>query len=50
VVYVNVNPMVAIILGAVLLAEKLTGIFVVGLVTVGAGVLFVNWPRRIESE
>ena len=49
-VYVNVNPMVAIILGAVLLAEKLTRVFVVGFVTVGVGVLFVNWPRRIESE
>jgi len=49
-VYVNVNPMVAIILGAVLLAEKLTGVFVFGLVTVGVGVLFVNWPRRIESD
>ena len=47
-VYVNVNPMVAIILGAVLLAEKLTGVFVVGFVTVVVGVLFVNWPRRIE--
>jgi len=49
-VYVNVNPMVAIILGAVLLAEKLTGVFVVGFVAVVVGVLFVNWPRRIESE
>jgi drug/metabolite transporter (DMT)-like permease len=42
--------MVAIILGAVLLTEKLTGVFVVGFVTVVIGVLFVNWPRRIESE
>ena len=49
-VYVNVNPMVAIILGAVLLAEKLTGIFVVGFVTVVVGVMFVNWPRKFESE
>jgi len=49
-VYVNVNPIVAIILGAVLLAEKLTGVFVVGFVAVVVGVLFVNWPRRIESE
>lgn len=49
-VYVNVNPMVAIILGAVLLAEKLTGVFVVGFVTVVVGVLFVNWPKRLESE
>ncbi len=49
-VYVNVNPMVAIILGAVLLAEKLTGVFVVGFVTVVVGVFLVNWPRRINSE
>ena len=49
-VYVNVNPLVAIILGALLLAEKLTGVFVVGFVAVVVGVLFVNWPRRIESE
>jgi drug/metabolite transporter (DMT)-like permease len=47
---VNVNPIVAIILGAVLLAEKLTGVFVVGFAAVVVGVLFVNWPRRIKSE
>jgi drug/metabolite transporter (DMT)-like permease len=41
-VYVNLNPIMAIILGAVLLAEKLTGFFVAGLVTVVVGVLFVN--------
>ena len=49
-VYVNLNPLVAIILGAILLEEKLTGVFVVGFVAVVAGVLFVNWPRDIESE
>jgi len=49
-VYVNVNPMVAIILGAVLLAEKLTGVFIVGFLAVVVGVLFVNWPRKIEQE
>lgn len=49
-VYVNVNPLVAIILGAVLLAEKLTGVFLVGFVSVGVGVLFVNWPKRIDSK
>ena len=49
-VYVNVNPIVAIILGAVLLAEKLTGIFALGFVTVAVGVLFVNWPRRIGRQ
>ena len=49
-VYVNMNPMVAIILGAVHLAEKLNGVFVVGFVSVVVGVLFVNWPKRIESK
>ena len=49
-VYVNVNPMVAIILGAALLAEKLTGVFLVGFVSVVVGVLFVNWPKRIDSK
>jgi drug/metabolite transporter (DMT)-like permease len=42
--------MVAIILRAVLLAEKLTGVFVVGFVAVVVGVLLVNWPRRIHPE
>jgi drug/metabolite transporter (DMT)-like permease len=42
--------MVAIILGAVLLSEKLTGVFIAGFVAVIAGVLFVNWPRKIESK
>jgi len=49
-VYVNLNPMVATILGAALLAERLTGVFAVGFVAVLAGVLLVNWPRRIEPE
>jgi len=49
-VYVNVNPMEAIILGAALLAEEITGALIVGFVAVVVGVLFVNWPRKIESE
>jgi hypothetical protein len=32
------------------LAEKLIGVFVDGFVTVLAGVLFANWPRRIVPE
>ena len=44
------NPMVAIILGIVLLAEKLTGVFMVGFMTVIAGVLFVNWPKKSGPE
>jgi len=42
--------MVAIVLGAALLTEKITGVFVVGFVAVVVGVLFVNWPRGVGSE
>ena len=49
-VYVNVNPMVAIILGAVLLAEQLSGVFLVGFAAVVVGVLFVNWPKKIGGN
>ena len=49
-VYINLNPMVAAILGAALLAEKLTLVFVVGFVAVLIGVLLVNWPTKIVTE
>ncbi len=49
-VYGNLNPMMATILGAALLAEKLTGVFGVGFVAVLSGVLLVNWPRTIQRE
>ncbi len=49
-VYINLNPMVAIILGAALLAEKLTLVFIAGFVAVLIGVLFVNWPTKIVME
>jgi drug/metabolite transporter (DMT)-like permease len=49
-VYVNLNPMVAAILGAALLAEKLTLIFIAGFVAVLIGVLLVNWPTKILTE
>jgi len=45
-VYVNLNPMVATILGAALLAERLSPIFIVCFVVVIMGVLLVNWPTR----
>jgi drug/metabolite transporter (DMT)-like permease len=47
-VYVNLNPMVAAVLGAALLGEKLTPIFIICFVAVLAGVLLVNWPTRTE--
>jgi len=46
-VYVNLNPMIATLLGVTLLAEKLTGIFVVGFAAVLAGVLLVNLRGRV---
>ena len=45
-VYVNLNPVVATILGAVLLAERLTLLFTMGFVAVLTGVLLVNWPKK----
>jgi drug/metabolite transporter (DMT)-like permease len=45
-VYVNLNPMIATLLGATLLAEKLTGIFIAGFVAVLGGVLLVNVRGR----
>jgi drug/metabolite transporter (DMT)-like permease len=48
-VYINLNPLVATVLGAALLAERLTIIFAVGFGAVLLGVLLVNWPKRIEA-
>jgi drug/metabolite transporter (DMT)-like permease len=41
---------VAAILGAALLAEKLTPVFIAGFVAVLIGVLLVNWPTKKGSE
>jgi drug/metabolite transporter (DMT)-like permease len=45
-VYINLNPLVAIVLAAMLLAERLTVAFAAGFGLVLLGVLLVNWPRR----
>ena len=45
-VYINLNPLVAMVLAAVLLAEHLTIIFAAGFGVVVLGVLLVNWPKR----
>jgi drug/metabolite transporter (DMT)-like permease len=42
--------MVATILGAALLAEKLMLVFIAGFVAVLIGVLLVNWPTKIVTE
>jgi drug/metabolite transporter (DMT)-like permease len=49
-VYINLNPMIATLLGATLLAEKLTNIFIAGFAAVLVGVLLVNLPGRVQLE
>jgi drug/metabolite transporter (DMT)-like permease len=49
-VYVNVNPMVAILLSSALLTKKLTNTFLVGFMAVMVGVLFVNWPKKLKVQ
>jgi drug/metabolite transporter (DMT)-like permease len=43
-VYINLNPIVAAILGVILLSEQATPLFLVSFAAVIAGVLLVNWP------
>jgi drug/metabolite transporter (DMT)-like permease len=45
-VYVNLNPVVAALLGVLLLAEQGSALFLVGFAAVVTGVLLVNWPGR----
>lgn len=49
-VYVNLNPMVATILGTALLAEKLTPVFILCFAAALGGVLLVNWPKDIVEK
>jgi drug/metabolite transporter (DMT)-like permease len=45
-VYVNLNPVVAALLGILLLSERRSGLFALGFAAVVTGVLLVNWPAR----
>jgi drug/metabolite transporter (DMT)-like permease len=45
-VYINLNPVAATLLAALVLHEHLSRMFVVGFVAVAAGVLTVNWVKR----
>ena len=45
-VYINLNPLVAMVLAAALLSERLTVAFAAGFGLVLLGVLLVNWPKR----
>jgi drug/metabolite transporter (DMT)-like permease len=49
-VYINLNPLVAALLAAALLSERLGPVFVAGFVAVAGGVLLVNWPRRTPAQ
>ncbi len=44
--YINLNPLVAMVLAAALLAERLATLFAAGFGLVLLGVLLVNWPKR----
>ena len=48
-VYINLNRLVAMVLAAALLAERLTIVFAAGFGAVLMGVLLVNWPKRLEA-
>src|SRR5918992_2348389 len=48
-VFLNLNPIVAALLGIVLLGERRSPIFVLGFAAVVAGVLLVNWPGPRRS-
>ena len=45
-VYINLNPIVAALLGVLLLSERATPVFLLSFVAVIGGVLLVNWPAR----
>jgi drug/metabolite transporter (DMT)-like permease len=45
-VYINLNPLVAMVLAAAVLGEGLTIVFAAGFGVVLLGVLLVNWPKQ----
>jgi drug/metabolite transporter (DMT)-like permease len=49
-VYVNLNPIVAALLGILLLGERRSPMFLLGFVAVVTGVLLVNWPGARQPE
>jgi drug/metabolite transporter (DMT)-like permease len=50
VVYINLNPLTAMILAVILLNERLTAPVLMGFVVVLSGVLLVNWPKRSQLQ
>jgi drug/metabolite transporter (DMT)-like permease len=49
-VHVNLNPIVAALLGIALLGERRSPMFVLGFAAVVIGVLLVNWPGPAGTE
>jgi drug/metabolite transporter (DMT)-like permease len=49
-VYINLNPLVATILGAAMLHEHLSATFVIGFIAVATGVAIVNWTHGDASS
>jgi drug/metabolite transporter (DMT)-like permease len=51
-VYINFNPLTAMLLAVILLNERLTAAVLVGFVVVLGGVLLVNWRerKRLQAE
>ena len=47
--YINLNPLSAMVLAAALWAERLTIIIAAGFGAVVLGVLLVNWPKGKEA-
>ncbi len=47
-VYINLNPVTAMILAVILLDERLTAPVLLGFIVVLGGVLLVNWPKRSQ--
>jgi drug/metabolite transporter (DMT)-like permease len=48
-VYINLNPIAATLLGATVLHEQLSALFLVGFIAVAAGVMIVNWSPTVSS-
>jgi drug/metabolite transporter (DMT)-like permease len=45
-VYINLNPVAATLLGAIVLHEHVSVLFGLGFIAVAGGVMIVNWSRR----
>jgi drug/metabolite transporter (DMT)-like permease len=49
-VYININPMAATLLAALMLHERLSVTFVLGFAAVAAGVMIVNWSAPVRAR